>query len=281
MKTTAPVARFEGLVIQEVKDEILVCDTVDNRAFCLNQTAAEVWKLCDGTNDAGSIARKLSVKFRQEYTEELVSFSLLELEREKLLEGAGITTPLAGMPRREAVRRVALATMVALPLITSLAVPRAIHAQSVGAGANGTACTLGGECASGNCVDGFCCNTACAALCQACSAAKKGSGANGACGNIFAGGDPDNECPGAEVCNGSGACRKINGSICTLGSECLSGNCVDGFCCNTACAGPCQACSNAKTGGANGTCTPIPDGQDPDNECAGTSVCNGAGGCRP
>lgn len=73
--------------------------------------------------------------------------------------------------------------------------------------ANGTACSLNAECSSGFCVDGVCCNTACNGICQACTAAKKGSGANGACGSIAVNTDPDNECSGgAGFCNGSGAC---------------------------------------------------------------------------
>lgn len=77
----------------------------------------------------------------------------------------------------------------------------------VAAQANGTACSVSAQCASGFCVDGVCCNTTCTALCQACSAVKKGSGANGTCGNIAAGTDPDNECAGATNCNGSGICQ--------------------------------------------------------------------------
>lgn len=77
-----------------------------------------------------------------------------------------------------------------------------------GAGcANGVACATGNQCASGFCMDNVCCNAACGGLCQACSAAKKGSGANGACGNIAAGTDPDNECAGNLNCNGAGVCQ--------------------------------------------------------------------------
>ena len=63
--------------------------------------------------------------------------------------------------------------------------------------------------------DGVCCNVACAGLCSACTAAKKGGGADGACGSIAAGTDPDGECAeqGANSCgtdgagDGAGACR--------------------------------------------------------------------------
>ena len=46
----------------------------------------------------------------------------------------------------------------------------------------GAACTVAGRCASGFCVDGVCCAEACTGRCQACSAAKKASGADGVCG---------------------------------------------------------------------------------------------------
>jgi len=63
------------------------------------------------------------------------------------------------------------------------------------------------NCTSGNCVDGVCCDAACSTTCLACSAAKKGSGADGSCGTIANLTDPDNECPGTGTCNGGGACQ--------------------------------------------------------------------------
>ena len=76
-----------------------------------------------------------------------------------------------------------------------------------------------------------------------------------------------------------------NGSGCSMASQCASGRCVDGTCCNTDCSGACQACDVA---GSVGTCTPAPAGQDPDNECAEQpastcgrdGTCDGSGACR-
>ncbi|MEZ4300844.1 MAG: hypothetical protein R3B70_38275 [Polyangiaceae bacterium] len=73
------------------------------------------------------------------------------------------------------------------------------------------------------------------------------------------------------------AAKKANGDVCAGGNQCTSATCTDGVCCNMACGGTCQACDLA---GTVGTCTPVPSGQDPDNECMGTQVCNGAGQCR-
>lgn len=78
------------------------------------------------------------------------------------------------------------------------------------------------------------------------------------------------------------------GCACTATADCAVGTCVDGVCCNTPCTGACQACSTAlKQGGRNGYCEAVPDGADPDDECAAlgpetcgtTGTCDGAGAC--
>ncbi|MGI5863563.1 MAG: M6 family metalloprotease domain-containing protein [Myxococcales bacterium] len=48
------------------------------------------------------------------------------------------------------------------------------------------------------------------------------------------------------------------GAACTSASRCQSGFCVDGVCCNEACAaGPCDACSRAAGATADGYCAPV------------------------
>jgi hypothetical protein len=79
--------------------------------------------------------------------------------------------------------------------------------------------------------------------------------------------------------------KLANGRPCAEAGQCGSGICADGVCCASDCSGACQSC---KVEGAEGTCTPVPAGQDPDNECAEDPVtgcqrdgaCNGSGGCR-
>ncbi len=80
----------------------------------------------------------------------------------------------------------------------------------------------------------------------------------------------------------------VASTTCAVAGECQSGFCVDGFCCNAACTGSCQACSAAKTGGANGTCGNVTIATDPDNDCnaqatstCGTNgLCDGTGKCQ-
>jgi len=149
---------------------------------------------------------------------------------------------------------------------------------------NGTSCGANSRCLSEHCVDGVCCDSECMGECQACSAGKKGSGVDGACGLIVAGTDPDDECSGAE-CDGGGACtmpqtRVGNGAACSSAAQCSSGHCVDGVCCDAECSGSCVACTAAKKGsGSDGTCGPIAYDTDPEEECWG-GACDGLGQCK-
>jgi MYXO-CTERM domain-containing protein len=64
----------------------------------------------------------------------------------------------------------------------------------------------------------------------------------------------------------------VNGSSCFSGSECDSGICSGGVCCNTSCTGECRFCNLPES---LGTCTTAPNGyQCPDaDKCNGTETC--------
>ena len=53
-----PIARQNGLVVQEMPDEVLVYDLDTNKAHCLNGSAALVWKSCDGNNTVADIVKQ-------------------------------------------------------------------------------------------------------------------------------------------------------------------------------------------------------------------------------
>lgn len=82
--------------------------------------------------------------------------------------------------------------------------------------------------------------------------------------------EPDEYCDDTTL-----RCEQLrsNGDACASGLVCESGSCADGVCCDTACDGACVACDLVA-----GECTPLPDGTDPDDECA--TECDGAGACR-
>ena len=87
-------------------------------------------------------------------------------------------------------------------------------------------------------------------------------------------------CLAPNACNGVGACKKTTGQTCGAASECVSGSCADGVCCNTACTGTCTACNVA---GAVGTCSNSASGQPDTNAtlaCTGVDLCDGMGVCK-
>ncbi len=99
---------------------------------------------------------------------------------------------------------------------------------------NGHACTLGGECDSGYCVDGVCCESACDGACLSCSATTKGGGEDGVCEPTPAG-FVDSACADEGVkncatngtCDGNGACALYpEGDACGEGAVCTKGVCT-------------------------------------------------------
>jgi MYXO-CTERM domain-containing protein len=177
----------------------------------------------------------------------------------------------------------------------------------------GSPCITSSTCAVA-CVDGVCCDSACAGPCDVCAAAL-GATANGTCTPLPAG-SPGYPACGVFACDGKGAtcpssctddvqCAKTHycdlqqstcvpdrgdGKPCASAAQCKSGHCVDGVCCATACLGTCQACSAATkaSGTQDGICGDAKWGTDlrddcPDEgaeACLRDGFCDGKGACR-
>lgn len=110
-----PLARSTELSVEEVKNELLVYDHETARAHCLGETAARVWRACDGHTDEAVIASRLDMD------SDTVARALDELETAGLL----VSPPSAGATRREFSKRSAKvgAAAVAAPLIMSIMAP--------------------------------------------------------------------------------------------------------------------------------------------------------------
>lgn len=82
------------------------------------------------------------------------------------------------------------------------------------------------------------------------------------------------ECAAGHHCSAAGTCEpnKQDGEQCRAAAECTSGNCVDGVCCNSDCAGQCESCAES---GRLGTCVAA-SGEPRD----GRQPCDGQGSCR-
>lgn len=148
-----PLSRKSNVVVQEFANEVLIYDLKINKVFCLNQTSAMVYQLSDGINSVAEISNLMSAKFKELISEDFVWLALDELKRENLLEnGDESNDHFAGSARREVIKKIGLASLVAFPLILSIAAPNAAMAQSVNNLAINVACTSSSQCQSGNCI---------------------------------------------------------------------------------------------------------------------------------
>jgi len=88
------------------------------------------------------------------------------------------------------------------------------------------------------------------------------------------GGDGDDNGDGGDGNGGDGGDvgLLILSEACTDGSECVSGNCADGVCCDTSCDQPCEECST-------GACAAVTEADDV-SECSGSETCNAEGECK-
>jgi hypothetical protein len=145
---TNPVSRKDDIIVQELKGEVLIYDLKINKAYCLNETSAIVWQLCDGNNSVADITKKFSKELNSPVTEDFVWLALDQLKQENLLSNSEEIVPeFNGMSRREVIRKVGLGTMVAIPIVAGLVAPTAAQAQTGGActtPANG--CGSDGDC---------------------------------------------------------------------------------------------------------------------------------------
>jgi hypothetical protein len=114
-----PAARKSGLVIQEMPDEVLVYDLNTNKAHCLNQTAAKVWMACDGKTSIAEIADR----FGRGANEDLVWLAIDQLSESDLLENI-VASKFKGQSRREVIKKIGLASIIAIPVIASLVAPQ-------------------------------------------------------------------------------------------------------------------------------------------------------------
>lgn len=153
---------------------------------------------------------------------------------------------------------------------------------------NGDPCDTSSQCASDECVDGVCCDTACPGLCRACDV----TGSEGTCSDVPFASDPADECSDS-YCDGDGACYDCegpggtpvgscpgecdycDGSVCIICGlfDCPGTiTCPDGWECHVPCTGGCQgAIINCSSDGFPCQVDCSTDG------CQGAQInCNGA-----
>jgi hypothetical protein len=162
-----PKSRQSEVVVQELENEILIYDLKINKAYCLNETSALVWQLSDGTNHVSEIRHILTKKLKMPVSEELVWLALDQLKKDNLLEnGDALEINFSGLNRRQIIKKVGLASLVTLPVISSLFAPTATMAASgcVNPGGAAAGTPLGGAGGTGMCSTPGIANATCTAV---------------------------------------------------------------------------------------------------------------------
>lgn len=140
MTPNLPLSKKNNLVVQEIDNELLIYDLTENKAFCLNQTSGLVWQFCDGINSIEKISEFVSKKLNSPVNEDFIWLALEQLKKERLLV-TEVETPahFKGVSRRQVIKNIGLGTLVALPIVASLAAPTSVFAASCGPITNGNA----------------------------------------------------------------------------------------------------------------------------------------------
>ena len=125
-----PKARKADLVTRQIPGELLVYDLKRHKAFCLNDTAAIVWKNCNGKRTVQDLALALKKDQQTPVDDKVIWLALDQLEKSNLLQSTAVR-PAGFLPvSRRSLLRAGIITAVTLPLVTVITAPVAAQAAS-------------------------------------------------------------------------------------------------------------------------------------------------------
>ena len=122
--------QVDGLLIERPAGELLILKPSTNEAHALNETAAIVFDLCDGTTTRAAMVAEVARRTGLPPDESIVDLALTELS------DAGLITrdesARTGLPRRALIRKLALpvAAVALLPVVETILVPTVASGQS-------------------------------------------------------------------------------------------------------------------------------------------------------
>ena len=144
-----PLARIDGLIVEEHGDEVLIYDREHDLAHCLGPVAATVWNACDGTKTPTQLSSELDLDV------DVVERAIGDLGGFELLQrGPG---SVGGTTRRELTVRTAkagaMAALVPTMMVSIVAPASAASASEI---ARCKAVQTGNNCGL-NCHQACCC----------------------------------------------------------------------------------------------------------------------------
>ncbi len=159
-----PRARKDGLLVEQLGEELLLYDRDSHTAHCLSPIAACVWRHCDGERDVTELAELTGA------SESLVADALHELREKDLLaaEPPIMQSTVPGESRREAIVRVARygAAAAAGSLIVSATAATPAMASSATCKNTGIKTDSCCACFNGTCKNGLKTSAECATVCN-------------------------------------------------------------------------------------------------------------------
>ena len=160
-----------GLLTHRLDDQLVVYDVADNQIHLLDGTTATVYESLQQGVAHSAIESKLDAQQTVAPGAELLALALDELAKARLLEGESRESTPVMESRRQMLQKLAgVGAALLIPAIVTLA-PGNAYGQGTGL-ANGSACTLSSQCASGCCATnsaGTCSNNHCSPnTCLAC-----------------------------------------------------------------------------------------------------------------
>ncbi len=158
MKSFFPTARRNAILEQNMDDELVLYDTLNDKANLLNRTAALIWQQCDGKSTPREIAARVSLQLGAPVDESVVWYTLNQLSDKNLLQtSVAMPHPFQHLTRRDFLRAGLVGAAVVLPVVVTMTAPKVSQAASCVASAepcdSSTNCCSGGV---GACSDGSC-----------------------------------------------------------------------------------------------------------------------------
>jgi Coenzyme PQQ synthesis protein D (PqqD) len=141
--------RIEAMT-RELQDELLLYDARTHRGHCLNKSASLIWLACDGTATVSEIVARFAEDAESGINEPMVLFALKKLDAAGLLRNPGTLSPkILPATRREILRKLGSAAVIAVPVIVTMLVPTPARAASCSPLLH--TCSSNAQCCSGHC----------------------------------------------------------------------------------------------------------------------------------
>ncbi len=148
--TGNPEARRDGILVEELGDELIICDLERDVVHGLNSAAAACWQALDGTKSILDVAKEVYPDTQPSVAVTLVLHALRELDEKHLL---AVGIPHLNVTRRQVIgelrtRGVAMAAVLATVVTLATPPPRAHASHGTGNIPFPEPCTHSSECVS-------------------------------------------------------------------------------------------------------------------------------------